>query len=283
GVSYKKTLSLEIPEDLDVSNNEYTLHVEVYDSENKESKTYTLYFEQERHDLSIEDILFSANSVAPGDYFGVKVRLENQGEKDEEDIKITVSIPELGISNRVYMDELVSGDQDDASSAYLVIPTDASGEYEVFVEVSYNNDYSTVSERGYISVEGEMVYDENTFVSISSITDLVVGEESSYKVQVSNLGENAKIFYLDVDGLDAEYIERMTVPAGSSGEFTFTLYPEEEGTEYVFVEVSSDEGIVTQELFTVDVTEKSSAFAIVVSIGLAVLVALGIISYLRRV
>ena len=32
GVSYRKTLYLEIPEDLDVSSNEYTLHVEVYDS-----------------------------------------------------------------------------------------------------------------------------------------------------------------------------------------------------------------------------------------------------------
>jgi len=281
GVSYKKSLYVDIPEDLDVSSNTYTLHVDIYDSESREEKKYTLYFEQERHDVVIEDVLFSANSVTPGDYVGVKVRLENQGEKDEEDLKITVSIPELGISNRVYMDELLSGDQDDASSAYLVIPSDASGDYAVLVTVDYNNGYSTVSETGYISVEGEMVYDENTFVSISSIGTLVVGEESSYKVQVSNLGDSAKTFYLSVDGLDAEYTPRMTIPAGSSGEFVFTLSAEDVGTEYVFVEVSTDEGLVTQKLLTVDVAEKSSAF-VVMSVALAVLVLFGIIWYVIR-
>lgn len=282
GVSYKKTLYIDVPEDLDVSSNEYTLHVEVYDSESRETQEYTLYFEQERHDVIIEDVLFSANSIAPGDYFAVKVRVENQGGKDEDDLKVTVSIPELGVSNRVYMDELLSGDQDDAPSVYLVIPSDASGEYEVLVEVEYNNGYSTVSASDYISVEGEMVYDENTFVSISSITDLLVGEERSYKVQVSNLGESAKTFYLDVDGLDAEYTPRMTVPAGSSGEFVFTLTAEDAGTEYVFVEVSTDEGIVTQELFTVDVEEKSSSAVVLVAVVLAIFVFLFVIWYVVR-
>lgn len=282
GVSYKKVLSIDIPEDLDVSEHEYILHVEVYDSSERETEEYTLYIEQERHDIVIEDILLSATSVAPGDYLGVKVRLENQGAKDEEDLKITVSIPELGISSRVYMDELVSGEQESATSAYLVIPSDASGDYEVLVSVEYNNGYSEVSESAYIAVEGEMIYDENTFVSISSMSDLVAGEESSYKVQVTNLADEAKTFSLTVEGLDASYIESIRVPAQSSGEFIFTLYPEEAGTAYVFVEVGSDEGLVTQELYTVTIEDKSSALVVLVSILIAVLVAGFIIIYLRK-
>jgi len=176
GLAYKKILTLDIPEDLDVSTHEYILHVEVYDSQDKESYAYTLYVEQERHDIVVEDILLSTQSVAPGEYLGVKVRLENQGYKDEEDLKITVSIPSLGISNRVYMDELVSGEQESAQSAYLVIPSDAAGEYEVLVSVEYNNGYSEVVERSFILVSGVRMYDESTFVSISQITGLVVDE-----------------------------------------------------------------------------------------------------------
>lgn len=282
GVSYKKILYVEVPEDLDVSSNEYTLHIDIYDSTSKESLAYTLYFEEERHDVIVEDILLSANTVAPGDYVGVKVRLENQGYTDEEDVKIIVSIAELGISNAVYMDELLSGDQTDASSVYLVLPSDASGDYELLVTVYYNNGYSTVTESTFLSVEGEMVYDENTFVSISSIPTLTSGEESSYKVQVTNLGESAKTFLLTVDGFDAEYVESITVPAGSSGEFIFTLHPENEGTSYVLVEVSTDEGLVTQELFTVDVETNNSLAFVFVGVLFAILVFAFSIRYFWR-
>ncbi|MDP3728460.1 MAG: hypothetical protein Q8R18_03310 [bacterium] len=282
GISYKKILNLKVPEDLDVSSNEYTLHVEVYDSEERENREYVLYFEQERHDVVVEDILFSANTVAPGDYLSVKVRLENQGAKDEENLKITVSIPELGISNRVYMDELASGEQESAQSAYLVIPRDAAGEHEVLVSVSYNNDYSEIIERSFILVSGEQVYDEDTFVSISSITDLVAGEESSYKVQVTNLGENTKLFYLTVEGLNPEYTEKILVAPRSSGEFIFTLEPEEAGASYVFVQVDTDEGMVAQKLFSVDVQEKSSVAVVLVSVVVVLLIAGFVIAYLRR-
>ena len=282
GLAYKKILTLDIPEDLDVSTHEYILHVEVYDSQDKESYAYTLYVEQERHDIVVEDILLSTQSVAPGEYLGVKVRLENQGYKDEEDLKITVSIPSLGISNRVYMDELVSGEQESAQSAYLVIPSDAAGEYEVLVSVEYNNGYSEVVERSFILVSGVRMYDESTFVSISQITGLVVDEESSYKVQVTNLGERTKVFYLTVEGLHPEYTEKILVAPGSSGEFVFTLEPEEAGASYVFVQVDTDEGMVAQKLFSVDVEEKNSIAVIFVSVVLVLLIAGFVIVYLRR-
>jgi len=283
GVSYKKILTIDVPEDLDVASHDYTLHVKVYDSQHSEETEYTLYFEQERHDVVVEDILLSASSVAPGDYFGVKVRLENQGETDEEDLKITVSVPELGISNRVYMDELLSGDQDDASTVYLVIPASAAGEYAIDVLVTYNNGYTEVSESSAVFVSGEMVYDENTYVSFGSIKDLTAGEETTFTVQVTNLGAEAKTFYLTVDGLHPTYIGKLIVPAGSAGAFTVTLSPEDAGASTVFVQVSTDEGLVTQKLFTVDVAEKGSLLAVGIGVLLAVLVIAGIVFYIRKI
>ena len=281
GVSYKKTLSLDIPEDLDVSEHEYTLHVRVYDSTNKEEKSYTLYFEQEEHDIVVEDIFLSSSTIASGDYLAVNARLENQGEQDEENLKITVSIPLLGVSQRVYMDTLFSGDQDDSPTVYLLIPQNVAGDYEVLMHVAYNNGYSEVSESSFLTIAGEMVYDENTFVSISRIDDLVAGEESSYKVQVTNLADSTKTFTLDVDGLDAEYVESITVPAESSGEFIFTLHPEDVGSHSVFVSVHTDEGLVTEKLLTVSVEERSAQWTLYLALLLAVLVVVGILSYLR--
>lgn len=282
GISYRKYLSLEIPNDLDVSSPEYTLHVEVFDSKNREERTYTLYLEQERHAVQIEDILLSSSSVAPGDYLGVKVRLDNQGEKDEEDLKLTVSIPDLGISQRVYLDALASGEQANAPSAYLVLPRDASGEHEVLVEVSYDNGASEVVGRSFLDVSGRAVYDTNTYVSISMIHDLQIGEASTYKVQVSNLAERGKTFSLYVEGMDATvHPAQIVVPAGSTGEFSFTLDPQKVGSGSVFVEVSSDEGLVLQKLYTVDVSEPSTLFAISMSVLLAVFVVLGIFFSLR--
>lgn len=281
-ISYKKTLYLAIPDDLDVSSNQYTLHVEVYDGQEKEDKEYTLYIEQERHDVSIEDILLSSTTVAPGDYLGVQVRLNNQGYKDENDVKITVSIPDLGISQRVYMDELLSGDQSNAPTAYLTIPSDAAGDHEVLVTVDYSNGYSEITGISYIRVEGELVYDENTFVSVSSIGDLTVGETTEYKVQVTNLAESTKTFTLKVDGLHADYTPQITVPAHSSGEFTFTLTPDTIGSASVFIQVSTNEGLVTEKLMNVTVVEKTSTWFFVLGIFLAVLVVVGIVIYLRR-
>lgn len=282
GVSYKETLYLAIPDDLDVSSNAYTLHVEVYDGEDKESEEYTLYLEQERHDVSIEDILLSSTMVAPGSYFGVQVRLDNQGYKDESDVKVTVSIPDLGISQRVYIDELLTGDQANSPTAYLTIPRTAAGDYKVLVTIDYNNDYSEITGTSYIRVEGELVYDENTFVSVSSISDLTIGETSSYKVQVTNLGSTAKTFYLTVDGLNAESTSQITIPAQSSGEFTFTLSPETIGSASVFIEVTTDEGLVTQKLMTVDVAEKSNNWIIALSVLFALIVGLALFFSLRR-
>ncbi|MDP3918464.1 MAG: hypothetical protein Q8Q35_00980 [Nanoarchaeota archaeon] len=284
GVSYKKTLSLEIPEDLDVSENEYTLHVEAYDSNDTERKDYTLYFESERHNVVVEDILLSSEILSPEDYLAVKVRLSNDGKKDEEDLKITVSIPELGVSNRVYMNELESGDQADAGTVYLTIPEDAkTGTYEVLVTVSYDNGYTESTDSTNLRIDGNStVYDENAIVSIQTVKNLVVGEESSFKVFVTNLEDSTKEFSLTVSGMNADYTEDVKVSSDKTGELTFTLTPSESGLQTVLIEITSEDGVVEQELFNVDVEEKTNIYPITFAIVLAVLVVVGIVAYLRK-
>ena len=273
GVTYREDLYLDIPADLDTSDHEYTLRVEVYDSQNYEREEYTLYTESARHKITVEDVILSSESVSPGEYLGVKVRLENQGENVEDDIKVTVSIPDLGISSRVYLDELGVDDQEDVSTIYLTIPSSATpGNYEVQVDVEYNNEASETSDFTYLEITGEAVYDDNVLVSISSIKGLVAGEDSTFKVQVTNLADSSKTFYLSVTGIEAEYTGTLMVTSDSAGEMVFTLSPEEAGLESILVTVTTEEGMVTQKLYNVEVEEASSALVYLLLLAFLVLI-----------
>jgi hypothetical protein len=274
GVTYREDLYLDIPADLDTSENEYTLRVEVYDSQNYEKEEYTIYTESARHKITVEDVVLSSETVSPGEYLGIKVRLENEGENIEEDVKVTISIPELGISSRVYLDELEVDDQEDVSTIYLTIPTSATpGVYEMQIDVEYNNEASETSDFTYLEITGEAVYDENVLVSISSIKGLEVGEESTFKVQVTNLADSSKTFYLSVSGIEAEYTDTLMVTSNSAGEMYLTLSPEEAGLESILVTVTTEEGMVTQKLYNVEVEEASSVLVYLIILAFLVLIA----------
>ena len=160
GISYRQKLSLELPADLNAEQ-EYTLYVEIYDDVDSETYTADLLVSRERHLLSVVDVL--TEDVEAGDYTTVTVRLEDMGDNKEEDIKVTVSVPELGIEKSTFLDELTSDEMDnedeesseDVSLTFQIPESTETGEYEVVVLVEYNNGYSSLEESTSLSVEGD--------------------------------------------------------------------------------------------------------------------------------
>jgi uncharacterized membrane protein len=161
GVSYKKTLNLALPNDMN-SEDEYTLYVEVYDDDDYVREEMSLMVSNVRHDVRVQDILVD-NSVEAGDYASVTVRLENQGDNKEEDIKVGVTSTELGVDVSTYLDELYTlpeidnEDEESSGDVTLNFKVDSealSGEYTLDVTVTYNNGYSSVSDTVTLSVEG---------------------------------------------------------------------------------------------------------------------------------
>ena len=161
GVSYKKTLYLELPNDMD-SEQDYTLYVEAYDDEDYVREEATLRVSNARHDVRIQDILVD-NSIEAGEYASVTVRLENQGDNKEEDIKVEVSSTELGVDVATYLDELYTlpevDNEDEESSGdvtlnFQVDDETVTGSYTLDVTVTYNNGYSVVSDTVTLNVEG---------------------------------------------------------------------------------------------------------------------------------
>lgn len=124
--------------------------------------------------------------------------------------------------------------------------------------------------------------DLGSIVSVSSLPSLVVGEDGAFTVQVTNTASQAKSYTLFVDGIDASYVERILVPASSTGSFTVQVQASTAGEGQLFVQVSQDKEIISQKVLAVSVAEKSGYLWIVFGIVLFFLVIIGILFYLRK-
>jgi len=165
---------------------------------------------------------------------------------------------------------------------YLTVPSGLSGDYELTVQVEYDNGYTTVEKSTWVRVNGTTAIDEDALVSISSITGLQVGQESEFKVQITNLGETRE-FNLFVYGIeDVNYTDSVTVIEDRSGELTFSITPAEEGMQEIVVEVSTADGLVEERVFNVNVESQSNFWLILGSVLVVVVFALFVILHLKR-
>lgn len=188
GVSYREKLQLELPSDLEAEK-DYTLYVEIYDDVNSLEYTATIHVDRARHLLDIIDTLVD-NSVDAGDYTTVTVRLEDMGEQKEEDIKVTVSVAELGIEKSIFLDELASDeiDNEDEESSGEVdltfeVPASAeTGDYTLNVLVTYDNGYETLEDSSVLHVEGAVTEEAQE----DSTVTVVVGDSAVDETDGSN-------------------------------------------------------------------------------------------------
>ncbi|MFH1972185.1 MAG: hypothetical protein ABIJ18_01775 [archaeon] len=295
-VTYVKKLNLELPTDLDVCGGDYsnywdegyadctfTLYVEVYDDDYYERMDYGLFLERERHNIEVVDIVYS--NTEAGDLTKVEVRLENLGDMKEEDIKVSLAIPELGVSEAVYLDELASPEidnEDEESSEsvflYLEIPDDAKeGYYELELDVEYSRGHELIQDSYSLyvnSADEEKTIEEETTtteedegkVSIRVDVDdksVNIGEEAVYTVTFTNTMASSKIFTIDVLGEDQWGTSEVSpsvilVGADSTEEATVTVIPTEAGDYTFTLQILDEDGELMEEA-EVDVSAESSS------------------------
>ena len=145
-VTYVKKMHLTLPDDIDVD--DYQVRVIISDRNNKETVTrYTIQVNTKRHDMKIEDVTLNpSGSVKAGQALLVTARLENKGQKDEEDVKVTVSIPALGVSASDYIDEIDNDEEEETEEMFIRLPKCAEpGVYEMTFDVLYNEGHDRVS------------------------------------------------------------------------------------------------------------------------------------------
>ncbi len=145
-VTYVKKLTLSLPDDVDVD--DYQLRVIISDRNGDELiENYQLKVDTKRHVVKIEDVTLSPGSaVKAGQALLATVRLENQGQKDEDDVKVVVSIPALGVSGTDYIEEIEGSEEEETEEIFLRLPKCAeAGLYEATIDVWFNDGHSKVS------------------------------------------------------------------------------------------------------------------------------------------
>lgn len=281
GDTVSRTLHISLPEDMDAKE-KYKLHVRLYNEDAIDfEKIYGLKISQKKHKLSIQDVILRPNTVTAGNALFATIRVENMGYEKEEDIKVTVSIPDLGVSAREYIEELVSeegteDDDEETSGATpemrLTIPTDAKvGDYNIDITMEYNRGHDVVKLTGTVHVRSaEDVTAEDVPQSIVSVDgaakDAVAGTEVPFKVMVANLDSKASVFSVEVAGADLWAAIRtepamVTLAPDSTGEMYVYVKPKsgiEAGKHSFTVKVKAGNAIVAEKTLTADVKGTST-------------------------
>lgn len=149
GNVYTKLLSIELPSDLkDDITKDLTLEITIKDANHSNDNVleeYVVKMQRESYEFDIlsvdHNLVVEADEIVP-----VSVVIKNTGFERSDDVFVVVSVPELGISAKGYIGDLIASepidDEEDSAQKvlYLRIPANAeAGVYELNVNV-YNSD-----------------------------------------------------------------------------------------------------------------------------------------------
>jgi len=208
GTSKPVSLTLDLPKKLE--KNEYWLRLRVMD-EHSEARTMNvrLAVEPARHGIDISDVSFSpSNTVKAGRSLLATVLLQNFGDKDEKDVKVTVAIPELGVQATEYTDVKMTNEPtnihninyQDVPEVFLPIPANAKeGTYQVTVTAEYDQLTQTVTKSFPVSIVANELYQNADKLVLAVGPDMQTvapGHKATYGIALTNAGTTSKAFVL---------------------------------------------------------------------------------------
>ena len=199
GTTKYQKLELVIPQDFDVDD-AYALRVFVLDRNSGEIEAeYMLNVESPRHSLVIDDVAFSpGNSVKAGRSLLATVLLENYGARDEEDVKVTLTISELGVTATEFVD-VAADESEDVPEMFLSIPASAKeGDYQVKVTADYDGDLAEEAYTIHV-VANEMYQPQASLVlAVGPETQMITaGKTATYAIALTNAGAGSKAYTLE--------------------------------------------------------------------------------------
>jgi len=281
-----KDLTISLPDKMD--KDYYDLRVTV-GTRTGESDEYTfrLHLKGIKHSLTIKDVIFNPEpSVESGRALLTTVRVKNIGEKDEESIKVKVTIPELGLSASDYFDEIEEGESETSVELYMRIPECVKAkDYTVKITVEYDEGYETISTEKMITVTGDVCaaeepVEKKTVITVGPETQKVAqGASVIYPLTISNAGNTARTYVVSIDGAESWSTVEVTpsnlvvLNAGESKAVYVSITPDDDAAagEHMFVlSVKSGDTILKQVTLKADVTAEKSSGALSIKRGLEI-------------
>ena len=262
---------MKYPSSLDLDELDFddlTLHVEIdargYDEAEEE---YTLRVSKSLESLQILSVE-TPQSITAGSSIAVDVVIENNGRERMDDVYVKASIPELGITKRIYVGDMASDNDDDYDNirdtlnrkVYLTLPRNVMpGTYELEVQ-AYNYDTTTTAKKAIVVNDVESgILPGTTSQTISA------GEEATFNVVLVNPNNRMVVYTITPESTDGIIVNAaesiVTVGAESSKIVKVKVRATdslEEGTHAFTVNVNSESGSVKSVPFTLIVEDKDS-------------------------
>ena len=283
GRLYSKLLSLNLPADLDNIQESYILEVQV-ESQSSVGDVLTAVFEIQRSNYALDFLSVDSNSqIQAGKVLPIEIVLKNRGRYDAEDTFVEARIPALGISKKIFLEDLGAVDQSDndleddsiEGTILLQIPSNAApGLYTVELK-AFSEDSETSATRR-VEIVGNN--GNSVIVASASRKTFAANTDGSYTLTIVNSGDNIMVYNFVTesdDGLTVDLDESVVVvPAGSSKSVKLTARASENG-EYNFkvTALGADNSVIGEQEFTAQVEGKSTVggnAAVVLTIILAV-------------
>lgn len=258
GKTYVKSLSVTLPDDMD-SQKDYKLRiVGANDLSGITYKEYTLFVDTDRHRVDILDLVMTPSSgVEPGQNIIANVRMKNRGQMSQDSVKVTVAIPELGVSESSYISNLNADEVATSDDMLLFVPSEATaGNYNVKVTLSYDDGYTASTETFSLNIlSPEVAAEENLLVSFRNNVDLAAGETNSFEVVIANPNSDSKpISIVPVENAwaDVEVSPTLSmINGGSSATFTISVTPKSAASGEKQLSLVVKEGANTVNEFSV--------------------------------
>jgi len=286
---YVREATLTLPFDLDVD--EYKLRLVMANRNGEEIvERYDLQIDTPRHALNIADVLFvPGQTVRAGEGLITKVRVENRGQRDEKDVRVKVSIPDLGLTQQGFINEIEDMDeQEETEDLLLRIPTcTEAGTYDAEVTVEFNRGREQLKETYGITVlESDLCNRDSTpKTTITLGTDLQTikqGESGIYSVAVQNTGSTSTAYNLVVsapEGVSYKISPTSATVLAAGQAQTFYLFVEvgkdaTEGPNVLTVSLNAGNQELQQLSLTANVEGSSVSVKRVLEVGLVVLIVL---------
>jgi uncharacterized membrane protein len=216
----------------------------------------------------IRRVSFDPAEVVAGRALRARVRLENLGEEDEDDVFVTLAIPGLGPNMAVTadVDELDQNELTTTEDLLLRVPECANpGLYDVVTTVYYDDGYGkteAVSQIRVIEGECDSLYgvhndDEKddtsnegsaarTVITPPTSQDVVSGEGVSFPLTIKNEGDEDRTYIVTVSGVAGWATADVSNPAPlvRAGE-----------TQVVYAYITANEDVLGPKAFTVSISD----------------------------
>lgn len=249
GNSYTKHLALDIPADMD--EDEYTLYISI------EDKNELSGVSEAEADINVQkaaDMLKilsvdSYGSFEAGSVFYTDVVVKNTGSDKANDVYVSVSVPELGLSRTVYLGDLAENDDDDhddteKATISMVLPSSAKGSYMLNVK-AYSSRFS-VEETKNLVVSGTAGNGKVVITPQAVTADIGQGKGAVYTMTIANYGSSSVTVKVSTEGTEG-WSEVQINPS------TFVLAAGKTETVNVYV-VANENAVEAEHVFTAEIS-----------------------------